>query len=73
MEAVDNWLADHCVLDAEVWTPRADLLATFVNWHDFDREDLTAVLEVKGVSYVRRANIHGFCGIRLKDGDDVDV
>lgn len=71
--AVSEWLADHCVLSPHAWTPRADLLATFVNWQDFDREDLTAALEVRGVSYVRRGNIHGFCGIRLKDGDDVDA
>jgi hypothetical protein len=71
--AVSEWLSDHCVLDPDAWTPRADLLATFVNWQDFDREDLAAALEVRGVSYVRRGNIHGFCGIRLKDDDHVDV
>jgi hypothetical protein len=71
--AVSEWLADHCVLSPDAWTPRADLLATFVNWQDFDREDLTAALEVRGLSYVRRGNIHGFCGVRLKDGDDVDA
>ena len=40
--AVDEWISDHCVLDPEAWTPRTDLLASFIGWERFDADDLTS-------------------------------
>jgi hypothetical protein len=68
--AVDAWISDRCILAAEEWTPRADLLASFPNWQQFDPDDLTAALDARGISYRRKANTHGFDGVRLKGDDD---
>jgi hypothetical protein len=66
--AIDGWLADHCVMDPEAWTPRAALLASFICWDRSDAAELTSAWEVRG--YRRRRNVHGFCGVRLREDDD---
>ena len=68
--AVDSWLADHCAFSADTWTPRADLLATFVGWEQFDADDLSNVFASRGLTYRRKGNTHGFDGVRLKGGRD---
>jgi hypothetical protein len=71
--AVAEWVSDHVILDPNAWTPRADLLASFVGWEQFDADDLTAALEAHGITYRRKANSHGFDGMRIKDDSDVDA
>jgi hypothetical protein len=68
--AVSAWLYDHCTLDPNAWTPRADILASFVGWDRFDAGDLIAALGVHGIDYRRKGNIHGFDGVRLKVSSD---
>ena len=65
--AVASWIADHAILDPNAWTPRADLLASFVGWERFDADDLSAALAAHGITYRRKANSHGFDGVLLKD------
>jgi hypothetical protein len=71
--AVAEWVSDHVTLDPNAWTPRADLLASFAGWEQFDADDLTAALEAHGITYRRKANSHGFDGMRIKDDSDVDA
>jgi hypothetical protein len=71
--AVDGWIADHCEIDPEAWTARAELLASFVGFERFDRDELSIALAARGIMRQRRRNIHGFCGIRLREGGDVDA
>jgi hypothetical protein len=68
-EAVAGWVSDHCILAAEEWTPRADLLASFVGWEQFCPDDLMSALEAHGITYRRKVNSHGFNGVRLKGGE----
>jgi hypothetical protein len=68
--AVDRWFADHCAFSADTWTPRADLLATFAGWEQFDADDLSNVFASRGLTYRRKGNTHGFDGVRLKGGRD---
>jgi hypothetical protein len=71
--AVDGWIADHCEIDPEAWTARAELLASFVGFERFDRDELSIALAERGIMRQRRRNIHGFCGIQLRGGDDADA
>jgi hypothetical protein len=68
-EAVDAWLADHCIFSPDAWTPRADLLASFVGWEKFDADDLGIAFDARGLTYRRKGNTHGFDGVRLRGGD----
>lgn len=65
--AVDGWINDHCVLDPEAWTRRADLLASFICWERFDADDLTSAWAARGITYRRKANVHGFDGVKLRE------
>jgi hypothetical protein len=49
--AVSGWLADCCVIDAEAWTRRSDILASAApyGWDRFEGEDLTAALAARGI------------------------
>ena len=69
--AVDGWINDHCSLDPEAWTRRADLLASFIGWERFDADDLTSAWAARGITYRRKANVHGFDGVKLREADDV--
>jgi hypothetical protein len=70
--ALDGWLADRFTLDAEAWTPRSAMLAAMVGWKRFDAGELSEALAARGITYQRRGNVHGFCGVKLR-GDDVDA
>ena len=70
--AVDGWINDHCVLDPEAWTPRSELLASFVDWERFDAGDLTSAWAARGITYRRKANVHGFDGVKLREAEDVE-
>jgi hypothetical protein len=65
--AVSGRLYDHCDLDPNAWTLRAEPFASFVNREQFDAEDLIAALEAHGVTHRRIRNAHGFDGVKLKD------
>jgi hypothetical protein len=69
-DAVDAWLADHCVFSTEAWTPRADLLATFEGWQRFDADDLSIAFDARGLTYRRKGNTPGFDGVRLRGSRD---
>jgi hypothetical protein len=71
--AVDGWLADRCVFSPEAWTPRADLLASFVGWERFDADDLSIAFDARGLTYRRKGNTPGFDGLHLKGGEDVNA
>lgn len=70
--AVDGWISNHCSLDPEAWTPRAALLASFIGWERFDADDLTSAWAARGITYRRKANVHGFDGIKLREAEDVE-
>jgi hypothetical protein len=69
-EAVDDWLADHCVFSPEAWTPRSDLLASFVGWEKFDADDLSIAFDARGLTYRRKGNTSGFDGVSLRGSRD---
>jgi hypothetical protein len=68
----DAWPC-HPDIDPEAWTARAELLASFVGFERFDRDELSIALAERGIMRQRRRNIHGFCGIQLRGGDDADA
>jgi hypothetical protein len=69
--AVDEWLADHCELDAKAWTPRADLLASFPSRDQFDQDELLIALAERNIVRRRQGNAHGFDGVRIREAGDV--
>lgn len=68
--AIDERIADHCELDPGAWTPRKAMLETAAgSWDRFDADELSEALQRRGIVYRRKGNTHGFCGIRLREGD----
>jgi hypothetical protein len=55
---VAAWVDDHCILAAEEWTPRNDLLASFVGWEQFDPDDLLSAWAAHGITYRKKGNSH---------------
>ena len=45
------------------------MLASTSGWDDFDGQELSKALEARGITYRRKGNIHGFDGVRLRNGD----
>jgi len=47
------------------------VLASTAGWERFDADELSKALEIRGIRYRRKGNVHGFDGVRLReDADD---
>jgi len=66
-EAIAEWLDQRAELDPSAWTPRPELLASFAGWERFDPRELTEAWEARGITYRRKANVHGFSGVRVRE------
>jgi hypothetical protein len=71
LDAIEVWLAGPVELAPDGFLSLADPRKTLPQAREWDRADANAALEACGVTYRRKANVHGFDGVKLWEAHDV--
>ncbi len=70
LDAIEVWLAGPVELAPDGFLSLADPRKTLPQARKWDRAEANAALEACGITYRRKANVHGFDGVKLWEADD---